>query len=492
MRSRICALHPIMIIKNNPECVSTDQVVLFPFDDYSIPFQHGVRLHLVRYKAAVDQTEIVVKPGPPGSPDCGGVIYYGTVHRVGDELWMWYLGQGGDGPWLERTCLAKSRDGYNWEKPELGLVEYKGSKRNNLVNMLDGQHHIKACVVFYEPDDPDPARRFKAVIETTKYPTQFTVAFSEDGLQWNEAERPPEVPACEMSGGTKFNGCYYLSGHGGRHFGSLRQLVMFTSYDFEHWIEASCLGFRRENIPPRPMVYGDHQGEQIHLGASLWNRGNVIVGFYGQWHGPDNDDRRHVEMDLGLVVSNDALHYREPIPDFRIVEAGEDDFEHLPTPMNFKHAGLVQGQGFENVGDETLFWYAPWPEQLSNGVRVASWKRDRLGYFQASDLKLKSPQPRHVISAPIDLEGQPGHVSLNVDGLSEHAQITVEILNERFQPLEGYSGEDCAPLESGFDQTVSWKNHERIEKSDGAIRIRLNYVGIRPEDPKVYAIYLKR
>ena len=82
-------------------------------------------------------------------------------------------------------------------------------------------------------------------------------------------------------------------------------------------------------------------------------------------------------------------------------------------------------------------------------------------------------------------------MSLNVDGLSEHAQITVEILDERFQPIEGYTRKDCAPLESGFNQTVTWKNHERIEKISGAIRIRLNYVGIRPEDPKVYAIYLE-
>ena len=482
-----------MIIKSGPEHASTDQVVLFPFDDHSIPFQHGVRLHLVRYKSGVDRTRIVVQPGPVGAPDSDGVIYYGSVHRVGDELWMWYLGQGDDDRWHQRVCLAKSLDGYNWEKPELGLVEYNGATRNNIVNMLDGEHHIVACVVYYEPDDPNPARRFKAVIETTKYPKLFSVVFSEDGLQWHEADRQPDVPSCEMSGGTKFNGCYYLSGHGGRHFGSLRQLVMFASYDFEHWIEASCLGFRRESIPPRPMVYGDHQGEQVHLGAALWNRGNVIIGLYGQWHGPENDDRRHVDMDLGLVVSNDALHYREPIPDFRMVAAAEDDFEHLPRTMNFKHAGLVQGQGFENVGDETLFWYAPWPEQLSNGVRVASWKRDRLGYFQASDMALRhSSQPRHVISAPIDLEGQPGRVFLNVDSLSEHSQITVQILDERFQPLEGYSAEDCAPLESGFDQTVTWKKHELIAKKDGAIRIRVNYVGIRPEDPKVYAIYVEK
>ena len=479
-----------MIIKNYPKQTSSQQVVLFPFDDHSIPFQHGVRLHLVRYKAGVDGTRIVVPPGPAGAPDSRAVIYYGSVHRVEDQLWMWYLAQGDSDRWLQRVCLAKSDDGYNWQKPELSLVKYNGSTRNNLVDMLAGEHHIVACVVYYEPEDPNPDRRFKAIIETTKYPNLFAVMFSADGLKWQEAERQLEVPACEMSGGTKFNGCYYLSGHGGKHFGALRQMVMFVSYDFEHWIETSCLGFRRENIPPRPTVVGDHQGEQVHLGAALWNRGNVIIGFYGQWHGPDNNDRRHVDMDLGLVVSNDALHYREPIPDFRIVEAGEDDFEHLPTPMYFKHAGLVQGQGFENVGEETLFWYAPWPEQLSNGVRVASWQHDRLGYFQASDLNLKKGQGRHVISAPIDLEGQLTQVWLNVDGLSQHAQIAVEILDERFQPIDGYLAQDCQPLESGLRQPVHWKNHQLIMTNKEVIRIRLNYVGLRPEDPKIYAIYV--
>ncbi len=227
------------------------------------------------------------------------------------------------------------------------------------------------------PMTPSPGRQFKAVIETSKYTPKFAVVFSQDGLQWHEADRRPDLPSCEMTSGTKFNGCYYLSGHGGRHFGY------------------------------------------------------------------------------------------------------------------FKQAGLAQGQGFENVGDETLFCYAPWPEQLSNGVRVASWQRDPLGYFQASDLKLRSSQPRHVISAPIVLEGQPRRVSLNVDGLSDHGQITVDILNERFEPVEGYSGKDSALLESGLHQAVSWKEHERIEKKDGAFRIRLNYGGIRPEDPMVYAVYVE-
>ncbi|MCY3724675.1 MAG: hypothetical protein OXG97_20870 [Candidatus Poribacteria bacterium] len=33
---------------------------------------------------------------------------------------------------------------------------------------------------------------------------------------------------------------------------------------------------------------------------------------------------------------------------------------------------------------------------------------------------------------------------------------------------------------------------KRIDGRNGTIRIRLNYAGIRPEDPKVYAIYAEK
>jgi len=483
-----------MIIKNGPERVESDGVVLFPFDDFSLPFKNGLRLHLVPYKSPVDRTRIVVAPGPAGAPDDLRVIYYGSVRKVGDELWMWYLGQGdADTDWMERVCLAKSKDGYHWEKPNLGLVGYRGSKENNLVDMLGGEHSIVACVVFYEPDEPNPKRRFKAIIETKYRSKLFGVMFSEDGLTWNEFEVESDVPAFEPSGGTKFNGCYYLNGHGGSHFGAVRQMVTYASYDFEHWTLASCVGLRRGDIPPRPMLEGFAQGEQIHLGASLWNRGNVVVGLYGQWHGPLNNDRRHVEMDLGLVVSNDCLHFTEPIPDFRIVAAAEDGFNHLPRPWLYKHSAFAQGQGFENIGDETLFWYAPWPEQLSDGVRLATWKRDRLGFLKPFDPKaLKTPNGCHVISAPIDLQGRDAEISLNIDGLSEHARVTIDVLDEQFRPLAGYSGDECLPIESGLKQGVSWKKNKAVRADGSAVRVRLNYTGVRPEDPELYAIYVDR
>ena len=481
-----------MIIQNGGSSESLDEIVLFPFDDHSIPFQHGVRLQLISCSGGGGKN-IVVRRGPPGAPDSKHVCFYGTVQRVGDELWMWYLGQGDkDNRWHQRVCFAKSKDGYHWEKPSLGLVEYNGNKNNNLVDLGDVvNYNVTACVVFYEPRDPNPKRRFKMAFESSKYGGRLAVAFSEDGLRWRESPSNPVGPWFEMQGGTRFNGWYILTGQGGLHYPPwTRKLVVHISRDFEHWTEAACLGFRRDPLPPKPMNYYENAGEQVHLGAALWNRGNVIIGFYGQWHGHPSNDRRLTTMDIGLVVSNDGLHYREPIPDFRIVMAAETDW--YPIPIGTAVASfpaLIQGQAIENIGDETLFWYALWPEHKSDGIRVARWRRDRLGYFESF---LGPGRNAYFISAPIDLEGKPAHIYMNVDGVGEHSKVTTEILDEEFNVIEGYSREECVgPEEPGFHQPVKWRNHEKIEIKDRPIRIKVNFEGIRPEDLKVYAIYLK-
>jgi len=471
---------------------SLGEIVLFPFDDYSIPFQHGLKLQLVPYSCSHGRN-IVLERGPPGSPDSKHVVYYGSVQKVGDELWMWYLGQGDkDDEWHQRVCFAKSKDGFRWEKPNLGLVEYNGNKNNNLVDMGDVvNYNVTACVVFYEPEDPDPKRRFKMAFESRKYNNRLAVAYSEDGLRWKESPNNPVGPGLEMQGGTKFNGWYVLTGQGGCHYPPwTRKLVVHISRNFENWTEATCLGFRRDNLPPRSMAYGPHAGKQVHLGAALWNRGNVIIGFYGQWNGHPSNDRRLTVMNLGLVISNDALHYREPVPDFPIVVAAESNWYLIPKGTGVADfPALIQGQGFENIGDKTLFWYGLWPEGRGDGVRVASWPRDRLGYFESF---LGPSKTAYFISAPIDLEGKSARIYMNVDGISQYNEITAEILDEEFNPIPEYTKKECiAPKKSGLCQPVKWRKHEKIEEINHTIRIKVNFEGIRPEDLKLYAVYLK-
>ena len=79
-----------------------------------------------------------------GDHECGGPTYF-QVFLDNDTYRMFYIAR----PSISdpegcsaRLCYCESRDGIHWEKPNLNIVEYKGSKQNNIVltrKMLFGE-----------------------------------------------------------------------------------------------------------------------------------------------------------------------------------------------------------------------------------------------------------------------------------------------------------------------------------------------------------------
>ena len=414
----------------------------------------------------------MLRPGSPGAPDSLGVALYGTVIRIGDELRMWYLCAGdlekGDGfTWLPnakwRVGYATSKNGINWEKPDLGLVSYGGNNHNNLVAFKPIAGDFWASVVIHDPDDPNPARRFKMIYESP-HSSGCSVAWSKDGLTWTNSPLNPIVKkSFEPSGLIKRNGSFYAVGHGAGFV--KRVLVVHASGDFEHWSSAVSLGFRRDNVGPlAPFVSGGQTGEQVHLGASLCDRGNIILGLYGQWHGPspESNDRRDMTMDIGFLVSHDALHYYEPIPGFKIIPGADEKF----AVMGFR-ACLVQGQGIVSVGDKSLAWYSLWGPGGADGVRVATWSRDRFGYYSVPTVATKGQKgiPADFVTCPIWLTKQETKIYLNADGLGEHSQLTVDVLDDKFREIPDYSGTNSIPMtKSGLREPVTWRNKAGVSK----------------------------
>jgi hypothetical protein len=100
-------------------------------------------------------------------------------------------------------CYATSKDGLKWDKPDLGLVEYNGSKDNNILwrggedegEFLHGPH---GTGIFKDDQDPNPARRYKAIFKGDI----ISVAFSEDGIRWDSATACPEA---DVAGDTHNN-----------------------------------------------------------------------------------------------------------------------------------------------------------------------------------------------------------------------------------------------------------------------------------------------
>ena len=96
---------------------------------------------------------------------------------------LWYSACGADqwtgGPWY--LCYAISRDGLTWEKPELGLVEYDGSKRNNIVRAA-----CKLAYIFIDPNGGE-SDRYKMVEQVLG--EGIRVGTSTDGLTWDLPDR---------------------------------------------------------------------------------------------------------------------------------------------------------------------------------------------------------------------------------------------------------------------------------------------------------------
>ena len=431
--------------------------VLFAFDDVSIPWRSNVKLTMVT--ADKHPANPVLKHGPEGAPDHGHAIMYGSVLHVDGKFRMWYLGMSqttiekGQAPgWWRPMCYAESDDGVHWTKPDLGLVEFNGSKRNNIC-LIEGAPFSLTRVndfltVMHEPEDPDPAKRYKCAyiahvpFEEVKGgrsgigPDEkrwgaFICATSADGKRWKVVgDHPMNATGerFEVSGLYKFNGMYYAPGQllspwlhtaDGRDMG--RGMRIYRSADFAHWDQTTTLGFAR----PGQLIAQPVKGQQTHMGAGIWNRGNVLLGLYGQWQDapqpPPKGAKSHLlgtRIDLGFITSNDGIHWREPVPDHKtIARGGEGEWDHF---------ALLQAHAFANVGDQTYIWYSHWDcdgEFRNQDVGLATLRRDGFGYLSA----LKEGVPAVVETAFVESDAG-ARLFVNSDG-----PVKIEVLDEKLK-----------------------------------------------------------
>lgn len=500
-----------------------DTVTLFAFDEVSIPFTQNLKLQMrspERHPA-----NPVVARGPDGSVDSWAVQFYGSVIRDREtrKFRMWYVAVSGEErkaetvarskPW--RVAYAESDDGILWTKPNLGLVEVGGNTNNNLVK-LDPHIGVLNLKVLDEPEDPNPKQRFKMGAHVW-YPKNDrrngTLApyVSGDGTTWKllidaepvNAELPegsllvPPAHLEPVGGLYKWEGLYYTSGQNAMpaarpYHGRVSRTHI--SPDFKNWSAASAIQAVRTHQHVLLGPGKSRMGEQTHEGISVWNRGNVLVGVSGMWHG--TPEWKDLTIDLGFVVSNDGIQFREPIEEWVFLERGEDGA--------WDQGGLLQGQGFENVGEQTFVYYGAWDPRSwegsppRGGVGVAVVPRDRFGHFSTDestqgdgDYQMKKTECSFLTS-PVSVKGNQAHLYLNAEGLGENANLRLELLDTQMKEIAGFSGKDAAVVkESGFQVPVVFRERKSIAGLPEKIRLRVTFEGKDRERIRFSAIYLR-
>ena len=489
----------------------SDRITLLAIDSVSLPLRRNLCLYLPKPTV---RTEPVLVPtrGDPDAPDNAATHFYGGVVHEGGTYRMWYYachwGDQTAGPGVHLgglvegpTCYAESDDGVHWRKPHLGQVEWRGSRRNNIIRLAEC--HTEGVHVIRDDGDADPSRRYKMVYNYRPSDRDFwtvRTATSADGLHWTDGPALPYDGFLEQSSLYAFNGLYYVNGQmfcrseGGH--AMCRQGFAIVSPDFEHWLPECGESFLLPE-PGDPAARGPQQPyDQVHIGVGASSFGNVLVGLYCIWHNrsfPTEDDwfgRGTTGGDFGLLVSNDGQHFREPVKGHVFLHRDESPPAALPAGV--PHARILcQGNGIVNVGGETRIYHGRWANTADISdyhaeVALATLPRDRwgaLGLFPGVDTG-------SVWTAPLTLPAEGCTLRANADGAQG---LRVEVADERFGLLPEFSGDRAGTPQTagGLDCPVAWRGRALAALNGRTVRLRVHFARGAVE-PRLFALVLGR
>ena len=270
-----------------------------------------------------------------GMPLCFGSVLFDETEGL---FKMWYgLHVGDDDADDSQSVLAyaTSRDGVAWERPSLGLNEYRESTDNNIVRTRDGL----SCSVILDERDEDVTRRYKMLFCNERM--QIDYAFSADGLRWSECENNPVI--------------FYPPGHDS-------QNVLYRDESLGKYV--AVLRERQGMIADvRPQLIADPEARSAY--RRLWQRD------------PAPKSLRRV----GQVESDDLVNWSPK----RVTVAADDD-----DPIMRGELYNMQVLPYEGlrVGFITVFTYDL--EFCRGGVQLA-FSRDGLNWKRAADREVFLP-----------------------------------------------------------------------------------------------------
>ena len=167
-----------MVNTENPVEIGEDRQLFV--DDYWIADSAGVE----RVLHSPTRQSVALEPEHPW--EVGGLSYLIAFPDQG-KYRGWYRADPmlQDSDYNSITCYAESDDGINWTKPNVGLIEFNGSKDNNIVWTEPG---INLAPFKDANPDAKPEEQYKAFIRVRRVMHALS---SPDGLQWKMMREEP-------------------------------------------------------------------------------------------------------------------------------------------------------------------------------------------------------------------------------------------------------------------------------------------------------------
>jgi len=427
---------------------------------------------------------------------------YQSVFRDGDIYRMYYKGWhiGFDTekkkiiPSPSAMCYAESEDGIVWRKPSLGLIEFEGSRNNNIVladGPVAGMHIIAGLMAITKDANPAalPEARYKAFVLSTK-PKGIAPFQSADGLNWSPMTDQPVITdgAFDNQNVVFWNPAerkyraywrYFAKGDNNTATANpigVRAIRTAVSDDFLTWEEQENVTYVDSpeealyNTPIKPYARAPH----------------LLVGFPARYIERDSPSsealpepehrnlRKSVNTRYGtalteglFMVSRDGVSFK------RWNEAFLRPGPERPGTWNYGHQFIswqpVETKSALPGAANELSLYAPESYWTGNESVVRRYTL-RIDGFVSLQASMKGGE---LLTKPLIFSG--GELSLNFSS-SAAGDVRVEIQNSEGDPFPGYSLDECPPIYGdSVARTVSWIGGKEVGSLAGKpVRLRFS------------------
>jgi hypothetical protein len=377
--------------------------------------------------------------------------------------------------WYNRNRLvlsATSSDGLSWERPQLGLYEYEGSKQNNIVFPL-----LHSPSVVFNPRAGAPDHRYNMLGCGRASGPGYYAAHSADGLRWILYPQNPVLPGgdtCTLALDPATG--EYLAFHKQtrKHRGQSRRLVyLATSRDMQQWSEPKLVMAPDEIDDAQVRAEGGRYAQFYNM--SVFPYGGQFLGLvtHFRFTGPPAEKGPLQSGDDG-PVDVQLVHSR----DGRAWSRCEDRSPVIPNGPHAYDAGCILGvvNGPVTVGQELWLYYTAITTTHGGSVpnkkitiALAKWRLD--GF-----VSLGANQAGGVIET-VPLRCAEDRLVVNADAAA--GELTVAVLDEHGRALPGYTEADCLPLHAdAVSHPVRWKDHDRLTTAD-PLRLRFHLTNAR-------------
>jgi hypothetical protein len=380
------------------------------------------------------------------------------------EWWYWgYYRVPPHGKYHSTTawanCYATSTDGVHWERPNLGLYEWRGSRQNNIAR--DPAEARTLYHIIRDEQEADPARRYKALFDVhDRY-----LGVSPDGFTWTMLDVPP-IPSQDES--------HFLYDPSISQYLAFvkqptawgRSVWLATSTDFQHFsapqlvfhTDESDQQIRQQRVQQvvddpaylaPPLLNNDNLLAQVYQMAVLPYNG-LYVGFPVLFNPAGAIPPPHLNYtglnQVELTVSHDRLHWQR-VADralFLPVDPWQDDTYGWAQK-------LLCGTPYIHDNKELWLYYNALrfrgPHELYTTIADAYFENEsalvlaklRLDGF----VSLAAEQAGTVVTKPFQANG--GQLMVNV--AADQGDLRAEVLDAvTGQPVGGYHAADAVAL----------------------------------------------